>query len=64
MTLLSSEEKEDIGKELILKGFVVVDPKKEKKFQKIVSEYLSAQETAKKNRVSFIYNSFCSNAQF
>lgn len=56
MTLLSPEEKEDIGKELILKGFVVIDPKKEKKFQKIVNDYISAQETAKKNRVSFIYD--------
>lgn len=52
VTLLSSDEKEDIGKDLILKGFVFVDPKREKKFQKIVNDYLSAQETAKKSRVS------------
>lgn len=51
VTLLSSDEKEDIGKELISKGFVFVEPKRERKFQKIVADYLSAQESAKKNRV-------------
>lgn len=52
VTLLSADEKEDIGKELVEKGFVFVDPKREKKFQKIVSEYLAAQESAKKQRLN------------
>lgn len=51
VTLLSADEKDDIGKELIAKGFAFVDQKKEKKFQKLVREYLEAQESAKKNRV-------------
>lgn len=50
VTLLSSDEKDDIGKELVSKGFVFVDHKRDKKFQKIVNDYLSAQESAKKNR--------------
>lgn len=52
VTLLSSDEKEDVGKELVLKGFTFVDRKRDKRFQKLLNDYLTAQESAKKSRVS------------
>jgi len=52
ITLMSSDEKEDIGKELVAKGFVFVQKMRERKFQKIGNDYLSAQESAKKARLN------------
>ncbi|XP_042897103.1 staphylococcal nuclease domain-containing protein 1 [Parasteatoda tepidariorum] len=52
VTLLTTDEKEDIGKKLVEKGYALVDRRPEKKFYKLISEYLSAQETAKKNRAN------------
>ena len=51
MTLTSPESKEDIGRALIAEGLALVDKRSEKRFQKMVKDYLGAQETAKKNRV-------------
>ncbi|GIY94809.1 staphylococcal nuclease domain-containing protein 1 [Caerostris extrusa] len=52
VTLVTPEEKEDIGKRLIEKGFVLADKRPEKKYQKIVNDYKTAQEVAKKNRAN------------
>ena len=52
VTLLSVDEKDDIGKELVAKGFVFVDQKRDRKFQKIVNDYLTAQDAAKKTRLN------------
>ena len=51
MTLTNPESKEDIGRALIAEGLALVDKRNEKRFQKMVKDYLGAQETAKKNRV-------------
>ncbi|GBL80625.1 Nuclease domain-containing protein 1 [Araneus ventricosus] len=52
VTLVTPEEKEDIGKRLVEKGFVLAEKRLEKKYQKLINEYLSAQELAKKNRAN------------
>jgi staphylococcal nuclease domain-containing protein 1 len=41
----------DIGKALVSEGLVLAEKRKEKRMQKIMSEYHSAQETARKSRV-------------
>ncbi|KAG8198549.1 hypothetical protein JTE90_026450 [Oedothorax gibbosus] len=50
VTLLTPDEKEDIGKKLVEKGFVLAEKRREQKYQKLISDYISAQELAKKNR--------------
>ncbi|XP_055929068.1 staphylococcal nuclease domain-containing protein 1-like [Argiope bruennichi] len=52
VTLVTPEEKEDIGKKLVEKGFVLAEKRLEKKYQKLISDYLAAQEVAKKNRAN------------
>ncbi|GFT29562.1 staphylococcal nuclease domain-containing protein 1 [Nephila pilipes] len=52
VTLVTPDEKEDVGKRLIEKGFVFAEKRLEKKYQKIINEYISAQEVAKKNRAN------------
>lgn len=52
VTLLTSEDKADIGKELVTNGFLMVEKRNEKRFQKIVSDYLAAQESAKSKRLN------------
>lgn len=50
VTLHTSEDNEDIGKGLISKGVVFAEKRKEKRYQKIISEYNSAQDSAKMSR--------------
>ena len=50
VTLLKSESKEDVGKTLIADGYALVEPRKERRFQKLVEEYKEAQEEAKRAR--------------
>lgn len=52
VTLVTSDEKEDIGKRLIEKGYVLAERRTEKKYQKLISDYVSSQEVAKKNRAN------------
>ncbi|GFQ84815.1 staphylococcal nuclease domain-containing protein 1 [Trichonephila clavata] len=52
VTLVTSDEKENIGKKLIEKGYVLAEKRREKKYQTIINEYVSAQDLAKKNRVN------------
>ncbi|KFM78204.1 Nuclease domain-containing protein 1, partial [Stegodyphus mimosarum] len=50
-TLVTVDEKQDIGRELVSRGFIFVEKRKEMKYQKIINEYLAAQDLAKKNRL-------------
>lgn len=43
-----SSTKADIGKSLVSDGYLMVDPRREKRLQKVVAEYRAAQEEAKK----------------
>ncbi|GFS55544.1 staphylococcal nuclease domain-containing protein 1 [Trichonephila inaurata madagascariensis] len=52
VTLVTPDEKENIGKKLIEKGYVLAEKRREKKYQTIINEYVSAQDLAKKNRVN------------
>ncbi|CAB4015938.1 staphylococcal nuclease domain-containing 1-like, partial [Paramuricea clavata] len=52
VTLTNPESKEDIGRALIAEGLALVDKRNEKRFQKMVKDYLGAQDTAKKNRLN------------
>ncbi|EEB10167.1 nuclease domain-containing protein, putative [Pediculus humanus corporis] len=48
-TLTCPKTKVDIAKELITDGLLLLDSRREKRLQKVVSEYRSAQEEAKKD---------------
>ncbi|KAK6629054.1 hypothetical protein RUM43_002871 [Polyplax serrata] len=48
-TLTCPKTKVDIAKELISDGLMLVDSRREKRLQKVMSEYRSAQEEAKKD---------------
>lgn len=48
---LVTEAKEDIALGLISKGFLLVEPRRERRLAKIVSDYTKAQEKAKSQRV-------------
>jgi endonuclease YncB( thermonuclease family) len=61
VTLTNPESKDDIGRSLIAEGLALVDKRNEKRFQKMVKDYLGAQDSAKKNRVSVIH---LANAEF
>ena len=50
------DSKEDIGKSLVAEGLALVEKRREKRFQKMVMDYISAQEAAKKSRVCFFLN--------
>ena len=52
VTLSNPETKKDIASMLVAKGVLLVEKRREKRLQKLVSEYYVAQDTAKKNRVS------------
>lgn len=52
VTLLNADTKDDIVKGLIAEGYLLVEPRKEKRLQKIVTEYRNAQESAKKKRLN------------
>jgi len=51
-TLVNPDSKEDIAVSLVSNGFAMVEKRKEKKLQKLLSTYRKAQDQAKKNRVN------------
>ncbi|XP_062838824.1 LOW QUALITY PROTEIN: staphylococcal nuclease domain-containing protein 1 [Anolis carolinensis] len=52
VTLQFADSKGDVGLGLVKEGLVMVEPRKEKQFQKVVTEYLNAQEAAKSARLN------------
>lgn len=52
VTLSNPETKQDIANTLITNGVVLVEKRREKRLQKLMSEYYAAQEKAKKSRVN------------
>ncbi|WAR09132.1 SND1-like protein [Mya arenaria] len=52
VSLSDPETKEDVAKILIDAGLVLVEQRKEKRFAKVISEYIKAQDAAKANRVN------------
>uniref|UniRef100_A0A674A775 Staphylococcal nuclease domain-containing protein n=1 Tax=Salmo trutta TaxID=8032 RepID=A0A674A775_SALTR len=52
VTLQFADSKDDVGLSLVKEGMVMVDARKEKHLQKMVTEYLNGQESAKTARVS------------
>uniref|UniRef100_A0A3B4DLF0 Staphylococcal nuclease domain-containing protein n=1 Tax=Pygocentrus nattereri TaxID=42514 RepID=A0A3B4DLF0_PYGNA len=52
VTLLFSDSKDDVGQGLVKEGLVMVDVRKEKHLQKMVTEYLNSQESAKSARLN------------
>ncbi|KAM8974619.1 staphylococcal nuclease domain-containing protein 1 isoform 2-T2 [Pelodytes ibericus] len=52
VTLQFADSKDDVGLGLVKEGLVMVEVRKEKQFQKVISEYLSAQESAKTARLN------------
>uniref|UniRef100_A0ACB8FLJ3 Nuclease domain-containing protein n=1 Tax=Sphaerodactylus townsendi TaxID=933632 RepID=A0ACB8FLJ3_9SAUR len=51
VTLQFADSQGDVGLGLVKEGLVMVEPRKEKQFQKVITEYLNAQEAAKSARV-------------
>ncbi|KYO42647.1 hypothetical protein Y1Q_0014859 [Alligator mississippiensis] len=52
VTLQFSDSKNDVGLGLVKEGLLMVEPRKEKHFHKVITEYLNAQETAKSARLN------------
>ncbi|XP_060102051.1 staphylococcal nuclease domain-containing protein 1 [Heteronotia binoei] len=52
VTLQFADSKGDVGLGLVKEGLVMVEPRKEKQFQKVITEYLNAQEAAKSARLN------------
>ncbi|XP_066928022.1 staphylococcal nuclease domain-containing protein 1-like [Clytia hemisphaerica] len=52
VTLSNPESKQDIGSALISNGVLLAEKRREKRLQKLISEYNQAQERARKNRVN------------
>lgn len=52
VTLQFADSKSDVGLGLVKEGLVMVEPRKERQFQKVVTEYLNAQEAAKSARLN------------
>uniref|UniRef100_A0A668A6H1 Staphylococcal nuclease domain-containing protein n=1 Tax=Myripristis murdjan TaxID=586833 RepID=A0A668A6H1_9TELE len=52
VTLQFADTKEDVGLGLVKEGMVMVDVRKEKHLQKMVTEYLNGQESAKSARLN------------
>uniref|UniRef100_A0A8C5QMV6 Staphylococcal nuclease domain-containing protein n=1 Tax=Leptobrachium leishanense TaxID=445787 RepID=A0A8C5QMV6_9ANUR len=52
VTLQFADSKEDVGLGLVKEGLVMVEVRKEKQFQKVIPEYISAQEAAKAARMN------------
>uniref|UniRef100_A0A3Q2H0Z4 Staphylococcal nuclease domain-containing protein n=1 Tax=Equus caballus TaxID=9796 RepID=A0A3Q2H0Z4_HORSE len=50
VTLQFADSKGDVGLGLVKEGLVMVEVRKEKQFQKVITEYLNAQESAKSAR--------------
>ncbi|XP_056338641.1 staphylococcal nuclease domain-containing protein 1 [Oenanthe melanoleuca] len=51
-TLQFADSKGDVGLGLVKEGLVMVEPRKERQFQKVITEYLNAQEAAKSARLN------------
>jgi len=58
VSLTDPETKEDVVKNLISAGLILVEPRKEKRFSKMMNEYNKAQDLAKANRVSVLGTTF------
>ncbi|XP_038852633.1 staphylococcal nuclease domain-containing protein 1 [Salvelinus namaycush] len=52
VTLQFADSKDDVGLSLVKEGMVMVDVRKEKHLQKMVTEYLNGQESAKTARLN------------
>ncbi|XP_062348561.1 staphylococcal nuclease domain-containing protein 1 [Cinclus cinclus] len=52
VTLQFADSKTDVGLGLVKEGLVMVEPRKERQFQKVITEYLNAQEAAKSARLN------------
>ncbi len=52
VSILTPVAREDVSQKLISDGLVLAEMRREKRLQKMVTEYKSAQDTARKNRVS------------
>ncbi|XP_053572302.1 staphylococcal nuclease domain-containing protein 1 [Bombina bombina] len=52
VTLQFADSKDDVGLGLVKEGLVMVEVRKEKQFQKVIAEYISAQEAAKAARLN------------
>ncbi|XP_071943600.1 staphylococcal nuclease domain-containing protein 1-like [Antedon mediterranea] len=52
VTLLTSEARNDITKELVSEGLLIVEARREKRLQKLVEEYIKAQDAAKKSHLN------------
>ncbi|XP_033101620.1 staphylococcal nuclease domain-containing protein 1-like [Anneissia japonica] len=52
VTLMTPDLRTDIGKELVSEGLVIVEPRREKRLQKLVEEYIKAQDAAKKSHLN------------
>lgn len=51
VTLLRSDNEDEIGKNMIEEGLVCMEPRREKRLQKLIAQYTKAQEQAKAQRV-------------
>jgi len=52
VSLTNPETKADMARTLLSKGVCLVERRREKKLQKLMSDYLNAQESARKNRLN------------
>jgi len=52
VTLCHSESKDDVAQLLLSEGWLLVEPRREKRLAKLVGQYQKAQEKAKEGRVS------------
>ncbi|XP_072045647.1 staphylococcal nuclease domain-containing protein 1-like [Amphiura filiformis] len=52
VTILTPEAREDVSQKLISDGLVLAEHRREKRLNKMVTEYKAAQETARKNRLN------------
>uniref|UniRef100_A0A2S2Q6G9 Staphylococcal nuclease domain-containing protein 1 n=1 Tax=Sipha flava TaxID=143950 RepID=A0A2S2Q6G9_9HEMI len=51
ITVKDTDKKEDLVKKLVEEGFLLVDRRRERYLQKLLTEYIEAQEKAKKDRL-------------
>nr|CAG4651604.1 EOG090X01F7 [Triops cancriformis] len=52
VTILTPDQKNDVVKELVADGLLSVDVRRERRLQKLVSEYVAAQDLAKKRHLN------------
>ena len=55
VSLLYADTKEDIGQNMIGEGFVLVEQRREKRLNKLMTTYKKAEDKAKASRVSVIW---------